>query len=223
MTPRFFLDSADTDAWRRFKAEGWLHGATTNPTILEKAGLVSSIETARRLVTAAEELGLGELQVQSWGGAAELLVANGQALAALSGIVTVKIPATSDGFQAAARLKGEGCRVTLTACYTARQCAAAVALGLDYVAPYYGRMREAGLDADARLDAMKSIADPAGMRVLVASVRGGEQLEALARRGFETFTLAPAVAAALVTDADSDAAAAVFEAAAGRWNPRSLL
>lgn len=213
---RFFADSADPRVWENLAAQGWLHGATTNPTILEKAGLSSSLETARDLVAAADALGLRELQVQSWGGDHGRLTENGRALAALSDIVTVKIPATPEGFRAAAALRDEGCRVTLTACYTARQCAAAARIGLAYVAPYYGRMIEAGINADGRLDAMKAIAAGSGLRILIASVRSGEQLDALLARGFDTFTLAPAVAETVARDASSDAAAEAFEAAASR-------
>jgi transaldolase len=213
---RFFADSAEPRVWESLAAQGWLYGATTNPTILEKAGLSSSIETAGALVAAAEALRLRELQVQSWGGDHGGLTENGRALAALSDIVTVKIPATPDGFRATAALRAEGCRVTLTACYTVRQCAAAATIGLAYVAPYYGRMIEAGIDADDRLDAMKAVAAGRGLRILIASVRSGEQLDALLARGFDTFTLAPAVAETIARDASSDAAAEAFEAAASR-------
>lgn len=210
---RFFADSADTTLWSELSAEGWLYGATTNPTILEKAGFQSSMGTAQRLVEAAETLKLEELQVQSWGRDHLQLTENGKALAALSGIVTVKIPATPDGFKASAALRARGCRVTLTACYTARQCAAARAIGLAYVAPYYGRMIESGLDADGRLEAMKAIAGDSGLRILVASIRSGEQLDDLLSRGFDTFTLSPAVARIVVRDQNSQAAADAFEAA----------
>lgn len=216
LSKRFFVDSADPRIWETLLSQGWLYGATTNPTILEKAGLSSSLETARDLVAAAEGLKLPELQVQSWGEDHRRLTDNGRALASLSAIVTVKIPATPDGFRAAAVLCSEGCRLTLTACYTARQCAAASAIGLAYVAPYYGRMIEAGLDADGRLDAMKAIAGDNGLRILIASVRSGDQLDSLLARGFDTFTLAPAVADAIARDDNSLAAARTFEAAARR-------
>ncbi|HET7412511.1 MAG TPA: transaldolase family protein, partial [Pararhizobium sp.] len=170
---RFFLDSADRNLWETLVLQGWVHGATTNPTLLERAGLTSSVQTALDLVRSATDLGLKELQVQSWGGDHQRLADNGRALASLSPIVTVKVPATADGLRAAAQIKAEGYRVTLTACYTARQCAAARVLGLDYVAPYYGRMIEAGIDPDARLDAMKTVAGDS-LRILIASIRRAE-------------------------------------------------
>lgn len=213
---RFFIDSADRHTWEPLARQGWVHGVTTNPTLIERAGLMSSIATAADLVRAATDIGLKELHLQSWGGGFERLGDNGRALAALAPIVTVKVPATPEGLEAAALLKAEGHRVTLTACYTVRQCAAARVLGLDYVAPYYGRMIEAGIDADARLDAMKVAAGDDGPRILIASIRRAEQIDALLGRGFDTFTLSPAVAEAVASDAASSAAAEAFEAAARR-------
>lgn len=214
MTPRFFIDSADTQTWRRFSAEGWLYGATTNPTLLSRAGLACDLRTAERLVETARELGLAELMIQSWGGERHALADHGRRLAALDPRVVVKIPATPSGFSAAADLKREGVRVTLTACYTVRQAAAARAIGIDYVAPYYGRMIEAGLDADARLSAMLSLSEPSGMRVLVASLRTPDQVDHLIAAGFDTFTLAPEIAAAVAADAHAQSASEAFEQAA---------
>lgn len=214
MTPRFFIDSADTETWRRFSAEGWVHGATTNPTLLSRAGLACGLETAERLVETALRLGFGELMIQSWGGAADALAETGMRLAALDPIVIVKIPATPQGFAAAAVLKRHGVHVTLTACYTVRQAAAALAAGVDYVAPYYGRMIEAGLAADERVSAMLSLCADSRMRVLVASLRAAEQVDHLLAAGFDTFTLAPEIAAAIAADAHAQAAADVFEQAA---------
>lgn len=212
----FFLDSADRQDWERAARAGWLDGATTNPTLLDRAGLGCSLATARELVRAAEELGFGELQIQSFGADAGSLTDHGRALASLSPIVTVKMPATAAGAAAALRVKAEGCRVTLTACYTIRQCAVARRIGLDYVAPYYGRMIEAGIDADGRLDGMRTVAQGSAMRILIASLRTGEQLDGLLSRGFDTFTLSPGLAADMLIDARSEAAVAAFEEAAAR-------
>ena len=212
----FFLDSADRHDWERAARAGWLAGATTNPTLLERAGLGCSLATAQELVRAADDLGFGEVQIQSWGADAEVLSDHGRALGSLSSIVTVKMPATAEGAVAARRIKAEGYRVTLTACYTIRQCAVALRLGLDYVAPYYGRMIEAGIDADGRLDGMRTVSQRGRLRILIASLRTGEQLDGLLARGFDTFTLSPGLVREMLADAGSQAAVAAFEEAAAR-------
>ncbi len=214
MSVRFFIDSADTEAWARFHAEGWVHGATTNPTILARAGLPVTLETAARLVGAAEKLAMDEIQVQTWGETSARLIETGLALAAISPLVTVKVPATREGLVAAARIKAEGARVTLTACYAAHQVALADAMGLDYVAPYYGRMLEADMQADRLLEAMQMVTHGGLTRILIASIRSTVQVDHLLAMGFDTFTLAPAIAAKIGQEAHAEAAAAAFEAAA---------
>ena len=90
----------------------------------------------------------------------------------------------------------------------------AASIGAQYVAPYYGRMLDAGIDADARLDAMLGIGNRHNVRVLVASIRSIDQLEVLTARGFDTFTVTPALAAEMGRDAQSEGAAADFMRAA---------
>ena len=227
MAMRFFVDSAEPDAWDGLAREGWLHGATTNPLLLEKAGLACTHETAEHLVSRAEATGLAELQVQAWGGTTDAYVTCGIQLADLWDKLTVKLPATAAGFAAARILRGEGIPITLTACHTLRQFAAALALGLDYAAPYSGRRKEAGQDADRLLATMldmRKAAERAGTtptRVLVASVRDVDQAEALLAAGHDTLTLPTAVATHLARDERSEAAAHDFEAAAGRTATRN--
>ncbi|WP_374377448.1 transaldolase family protein [Dongia sp.] len=215
MTYRLFIDSATAADWRVGLARGWLHGVTTNPLILSKAGGRVDLPTAAEIVGLVRELGIGELQLQATGHDAAGLLASGKALRHLWHGVTVKVPATAAGFEAAATLCRDGVPVTITACYTAHQTMLAASIGAHYVAPYYGRMLDAGIDADGRLDAMQSIAARQGnLRVLVASIRSLDQLETLTARGFDTFTLTPALAAAVGIDPQSDGAAADFMKAA---------
>lgn len=215
MTYRLFIDSAKPEEWDRAKARGWLYGATTNPLIIQRAGRRVDMAMAAELVEAAKKRALQEMQLQVTGHTAEEFLASGRALRELWGHVTVKVPATAAGFEAASVLCHEGAIVTITACYTAHQTMLAAAIGARYVAPYYARMLDAGLDADNRLDAMLRIADlEENLSVLVASIRSIEQLETLTQRGFDTFTLSAPIAEAVGQAAESDAAAADFMKAA---------
>lgn len=215
MTYRLFIDSAQPGDWKIGLARGWLHGVTTNPLIIVRANKKVDLPTAAQLVADAREAGLAELQLQVTGHSVTDLLASGRALRNLWHGVTVKVPATGAGFEAAAVLCRDGVPVTITACYTAHQTMLAAHIGAAYVAPYYGRMLDAGIDADGRLDAMQSIAARLGnLRVLVASIRSIDQLETLTARGFDTFTVTPALAGQMGCDAQSDSAAADFMKAA---------
>lgn len=207
---RLFIDSSDPELWRKYRRAGWAYGATTNPLILRKENKTCSLETYGSLVGHAKEAGLQELQIQATGASVVELVQSGKAIAALWDQVVVKIPLTPNGLEAATELKAFGVRITMTAAYATRQMIAANAMGADYIAPYYGRLLEAGHDGDAIVDAMLAIAGP---RVLLASIRTIEQMEALAARGHDTFTLNPELCAQLGQSDMSDKAAADFETA----------
>jgi transaldolase len=215
MSYRLFIDSADATEWSVGRDRGWLHGVTTNPLVIARGGKPVDLTTASGLVGEARDAGLAEIQLQATGLDAAGLLSNGRALRNLWHGVSVKVPATATGFEAASALCRDGVPVTITACYTAHQTMLAAAIGAAYVAPYYGRMLDAGIDADGRLDAMQSIAARQGnLRVLVASIRSLDQLETLVTRGFDTFTVTPALAARIGCDPNSDVAAADFMAAA---------
>lgn len=92
----------------------------------------------------AFDLGYQEIQLQVWGQDAKTMYGVGQDIAAIDSKVVVKVPMTGDGAAVAARLKRQKAIVTCTAIYSARQALAAVGLGADYLAPYLGRMNNAG-------------------------------------------------------------------------------
>lgn len=219
--PRLLLDSADTAAWERLLPTGIFHGVTTNPLLLERAGVRCDVATLGGLARRAAVLGAREIHLQAWGDDEDALVRIGEALAATAPgatAVLVKVPATVVGFRAAARLKATGCAITLTAVYNPGQLLAAAALGAAYAAPYLGRLDDAGRDGHETVGAMHEILKGTGAatRLLVASLRGVEHVTELARRGLDTFTFGPEVAAALVTDSLTEEAAAAFAAAARR-------
>jgi transaldolase len=213
---RLFLDTADTAAWDMWLPTGLFHGITTNPTILAASGIPSTLSALNGVAIDAFSRGVAELQMQTFGRDADRLAETGRAIAALDPRIVVKVPITQDGVVAAHRLKAEGIRVTLTAVYAAHQAVTAAAIGADYVAPYLGRMADAGRDAFGEIAAMQEIAARSGgaMRVLVASVRSADDLARLGRLGVDTFTFGPRIAAALFADPLTNAAAEAFEKAA---------
>jgi transaldolase len=195
-------------------------GITTNPVLLQRAGVPCTLPSVTQLARAAlDDRGVGEFMLQAWGGDAASLVSTGAAIASLdSGLnrVVVKLPLTRDGVAAARVLGKDGARICMTACYNQQQAFVACGLGAEYVAPYLGRMSDSGKDGVAECAAMAALIKGMGgsTRVLVASLRSASQLPALAALGCNTFTYSPAIAAELLREPLTDAAAADFEAAA---------
>ena len=96
---------------------------------------------------------------QAWGATTEAMVETGLRLASIEPArVTVKVPVTAAGTAAAAELVQRGVRVCLTACYGREQALVAASVGAEYLAPYLGRMDDAGKDGMEECRAMQAAA-----------------------------------------------------------------
>jgi transaldolase len=214
MSLRLFLDSADPQAWQSWFPSGLFYGVTTNPTLLRRAGQPCTLEALEALTRQALSRGCQEVHLQAWGADASALEACGRSLAAFApGQVMVKVPISRAGIAAAARLIASHIPITFTACYAVPQVLVAAALGARYVAPYLGRLNDLGRDGPAELVAMQRClrGSDAPVRLLVASLRRLEELSLLAAAGLDTCTISPELAAGLCENAETEAAAALFE------------
>lgn len=215
---RLYLDTADTSQWQAWLPTGMFYGVTTNPLLLERAQIPSTVEQLQQLAEQAFALGAREIQLQTWGATVEALVSTGQRLAAIDERVVVKIPITQLGTVAAAKLIRSGVRLTFTAVYAVHQVLIAAASGAEYAAPYLGRINDLG--RNGREDLVEMQRSLAGVnsatRLLVASIRGVDDITWLASHGLDTFTFAPAIAAAFFEVAATEQAALDFEQAAQR-------
>lgn len=193
---------------------GIFRGMTTNPLLLQRAGLSSS--DLPDLVRWAVEQGVEEVFCQAWGESAVDLIECGERLHGYDPKVVIKVVATKAGTQAAATLTRSGIPVLLTAVFSAPQAVLAAAAGCSYIAPYLGRMADAGRPAHQEVLTMQRIITSIGAqtKVLVASLRNPNDVVMLAQEGVECFALPPAVAAAFFTDPLTLAASKAFEQAA---------
>ncbi len=103
-----------------------------------------------------------------------------EALRRISDQIKPKLVATHAGISAASRLAREGLRPLVTAVTTVNQAFLAAAAGASYVAPYVGRIEDAGEDAIGLVRAIDALyqAHGAATRIVAASVRTPEQAEA---------------------------------------------
>ena len=208
---RIFLyaDSADGEAVGGLLDDRLIHGVTTNPTILRREGL--GAEAAAGLYDEWTGRGAAEVFFQASGADVASMEASGLRIAQLGTGAVVKVPATAIGFPVAARLAAAGVPVLVTAVYSSAQAVTAAAIGARYIAPYLGRLDDAGVDGLALVREMVTLLSGTETHALVASVRSPERIVELVASGVRHVTAAPTVLrAALLHDA-SDAAAAVFE------------
>ena len=195
-----YLDSADLTELRTCLPHPVVHGVTTNPTLLKRAGVTRAALPA--LVEQLLKLGARQVQAQVHAADVDGMLADAQALLALAdpGQIVVKIPATRQGLQAGAQLSARGVPVTYTAVYAAEQAHFAAQLGAAYAAPYLGRLLDAGVDGLALIAQMQSLIDHSGAttRLLVASVRTREAYLALLKLRVGAITLPPRLFAELL-------------------------
>lgn len=214
IAPRLYVDSADTARVSRLLEAGVVHGVTTNPTILERGG--RSAAEIPELYARWEAEGAQEIFFQTWGADRAELLRNAETIRALGDRVAVKVPATREGFAAVSALVADGVSVLVTAVYSVGQALAAASIGARYIAPYLGRLRDAGVDGDALITRMQAVCAGSETNVLAASLRSADDIVSLRLAGVPYFTAAPDVLDELLFDAVSDSSAADFEAAMGR-------
>jgi transaldolase len=204
----WLLDSADVKNWERVSPSGLFSAVTTNPLLIQRAGLKCSIDTYKKLHDQAMDLGFDHLQLQVFG---DDWRAMADQILSVSEKTIVKIPATEAGFALAASIN-QPSRTTITGVYSVRLGAAAERLGAAYAAPYYARLAESNRDVETIFSGLRSACQ--NTKILVASLRSVEQFEHLIASGHRCFTIPGALLDDLMTDEMTEAAIIQFEAAA---------
>lgn len=209
---RYYLDSADRAAVCTLLDLGVFSGVTTNPTLMAKAGL--HYDELPAFYAALVEAGAGEVFVQAAGTTADAIEEHGRLLAAIGDRAVVKVAATPAGLQASTRLARSGIPVLVTAVYTVAQAVAASRVPAAYIAPYVGRLADAGRDGVAIVTAMQAALRGSATQVLAASIRSVDVVDALAVVGVDTVSVSPDLAGAMLSEPATLAAAEAFEVAA---------
>ncbi len=188
-----YLDSADLPKLRAQLPHPLVHGVTTNPTLLKRAGVSGS--ALPELLRSILELGVKQVQAQVIAQDEPGILAEARALVGRfePNRLVVKIPATREGFRAGAQLSRDGVPVTYTAVYTVEQVVFATQLGAAYAAPYVGKLEDLGVDSLSVLREMQHQVELRGgpMRLLVASIRSLEAYRAAIGAGVEAATISP--------------------------------
>lgn len=233
---RLFLDTADLEEWERCLPSGIFYGITTNPVLLERAGVTCAPSRLKKLLKKALDFpGIQEVMFQAWGADVASLVRTARSLRDLDPArVVVKMPLTVAGAEAAALLKPrKETRICMTACYSQQQALIAAGLKVEYISPYLGKMAEEALakgladgtdgSFNSRMECvlLKASLDAMGSptRMLVASVRSAAHVAHLAASGCNTFSIPPRVFDELFDVEATRIAAYSFERAAARNQP----
>ncbi|MCD7957590.1 MAG: fructose-6-phosphate aldolase [Lachnospiraceae bacterium] len=109
--------------------------------------------------------------------------------------VCVKIPVTMEGLKAIRALKKQDITVTATAVYGKTQAFLALEAGADYIAPYYNRMENMGLDSDGVIAAIAQMISEYDYptQILAASFKNAGQVERAFEAGAQCATMDPSI------------------------------
>jgi len=149
-----YLDTAEVAEWDDLMPIGVFQGITTNPLLAARAGMDYPNINWGDLTARARDLGATEFFAQVHGPSegyvdwASALYETGKSV----GIETiVKIPLVEAAIRATPAVQALGGRILMTACYNAKQMITARSLKAEFIAPYYGRMIEAGMQSSATI------------------------------------------------------------------------
>ncbi len=179
-------------------------GITTNPSILLAAARHGQKLRDDQVLAELLRLCDGPVFMQPTADTStQLAAAAMRYVAADPARVVIKLPATHDGLGAAHELRHEGVRLAFTAAYTLPQAYCAVMAGAQWVIPYFGRLRRAGIDAAERVGSMaRLLAQLSGdARLLAASVKSPADLTEVTIAGAHDVTAPPNVIRSLMEDA----------------------
>ena len=211
---RLYLDTADPVDWEYLMPTGAFYGITTNPLLISQLGLNYGEIVWEEMVSKAADLGAKELHIQTYGDVNNAL-SFGKHIYDLGRSLdidcVIKIPFTLEGILLSRKIKEIGAKILMTACYEPKQMITACALKADYIAPYFGRMMDEGLDAMAHMKVIEKISRKSTCVPVVASLRNVQQLTDLAAMGHNCFTISPDVARDLFGSKFTDAATIAFE------------
>jgi transaldolase len=210
---KLYIDSASVQEWTVAAQHALIRRATCNPLLMVEAGLPVNMDSAKALHAAARKLGFEELHLQAWPNEKNDWTPVAEQLAALDHRVVVKLPAVPEAMVTAKRLKSQESRVLITAVSNPLHGLWAAEIGADYVAPYVGRLKEAGRDATALVSELVSLQVQGGPKVLAASIRDLATLGRLINLGVGAVTLRQALLQEAMADAESVKAVEQFELA----------
>ncbi len=193
---KFFADTASVTEIEELAASGLIDGATTNPTLIAKAG-----GGVKEIVAAICAILPGPVSAEVAALDYDGMLREGRALAGIAKNVAVKVPLTIDGLKACKTLVSEGVMVNVTLCFSANQALLAAKAGATFVSPFVGRLDDTGQDGMELVREIRAIFDnypEFSTDILAASIRSVGHVKEAALAGADVATIPPAVLRALV-------------------------
>ncbi len=182
---KLFIDTANVKEVEALAPIGILDGATTNPSLLAKAGV-----DPRAVLKQLCALLQGPVSAEVVATEAGAMVREGHELAGIDPHIVVKVPFGREGLKACGALRRDGIRVNVTLVFSATQALLAAKTDATFVSPFVGRLDDI---ASSGMDLIRQIVEiyrnySFQTEVLVASVRHPIHLVEAGRIGADICT-----------------------------------
>ena len=186
----FFIDTANTAEIRKYARIGIVDGVTTNPALIAKEG-----RDFREVVNEICEIVDGPISAEVISLDTENMIKEARALSKIHKNILVKLPATSEGFEALNTVSKEGIKTNLTIVYTANQALIAAKVGATYVSPFIGRLDATSTSGNELIREIVTIYKNYDIKtkVLASSMRNALYVKAAALAGASVATIPPDV------------------------------
>lgn len=225
-----YLDTANIADVARLVDYLPLAGVTTNPSLLLAAAEQGQHLTDQGVLSELLRVCPGTIFIQPMGKTADEIAGAAQEYISRDPArVVPKLPMSAAGLQAGRTLKAQGARIAFTATMTVSQAYCGVAVGTDWIIPYFGRLRKGGMDACGRVGEMARMlrTSQASCRILVASLKSANDVADALEAGAHDITVTPDVLTTLAHDALTDESLTgfardwqQFQALASEWATR---
>ncbi len=187
---KFFIDTANVEAIRRFHERGMVDGVTTNPTLVAREG-----RDLRQIVTEIASFVKGPISLEVVSEDADKMVNDAQRMSGWIDNAAIKIPMTWEGLKAVRKLAEEGIKTNVTLVFSANQALLAAKAGATFVSPFIGRLDDVGHTGMQLIADVVQIYSNYGYdtEVIVASVRHPIHVYEAALIGADIATIPPTV------------------------------
>lgn len=187
---RLFLDTANLDEIREAARLGVISGITTNPSLAAKEK-IGDLEGYQSAVLEIAEIIDGPISVEVTALDADGMIEQARGIAKWHQNVVVKLPSTTDAFQAMNVISREGIPINQTLCFSANQALLGAQLGTTYVSPFVGRLDDEGTDGMGVVADIVSIFHRYGIttKVMAASIRHPMHCIQAAKAGAQVATI----------------------------------
>lgn len=187
---KIFLDTADTEAIRKYYNTGLVDGITTNPTLIMKSG-----RNPEEVYQEIKDIGIQDISMEVVGTEDEMLSEGKRLYEKFGDVATIKVPCTREGLAVCKSLSDQGIKVNVTLIFCAAQAVLAAKAGATYVSPFVGRLDDQSV---AGLEVVRSISglyQVHGIRtqVLSASIRSVQRAVRSWYNGAQVVTMPPNV------------------------------